>query len=84
MPPTGEKQIIKQSRSVRHINSRTFMLKNQRVETPSICITELAFDVRVSTLRQCLEALGARLELVAVFDDENLRVPVHLGRDTAA
>jgi transcriptional regulator with XRE-family HTH domain len=32
-------------------------------------------DVRVSTLRQYLEALGARLELVAVFDDEDRRVP---------
>lgn len=41
-------------------------------------------DVRVSTLRQYLEALGARLELVAVFEDEQRRVPVHLGRDSAA
>jgi len=41
-------------------------------------------DVRVSTLRQYLEALGARLELVAVFDDEDRRVSVHLGKDTAA
>ena len=78
-------------------------------------------DVRVSTLRQYLEALGARLELVAVFDEANLalvkvepelnlydeawpiwthqeqlppakfvfddddrRVPIHLGRDDAA
>jgi transcriptional regulator with XRE-family HTH domain len=32
-------------------------------------------DVRVSTLRQYLEALGARLELVAVFDDEDRRGP---------
>ena len=31
-------------------------------------------DVRVSTLRQYLEALGARLELVAVFDDDARRV----------
>lgn len=47
---------------------------------------EHADDVRVSTLRQYLEALGARLELVAVFDDEDRRVPVHLGKqaDTAA
>ena len=37
-------------------------------------------DVRVSTLRQYLEGLGARLELVAVFDSEDRRVPVHLGR----
>jgi transcriptional regulator with XRE-family HTH domain len=41
-------------------------------------------DVRVSTLRQYLEALGARLELVAVFDDEDRRVPVHLGKEPAA
>jgi len=41
-------------------------------------------DVRVSTLRQYLEALGARLELVAVFEDEDRRVPIHLGKDSAA
>ena len=41
-------------------------------------------DVRVSTLRQYLEALGARLELVAMFGDEDRRVPIHLGRDDAA
>ncbi len=40
-------------------------------------------DVRVSTLRQYLEALGARLELVAVFDDEDQRVPIHLGKNPA-
>lgn len=41
-------------------------------------------DVRVSTLRQYLDALGARLELIAVFDDDDRRVPIHLGRDDAA
>src|SRR3990170_257067 len=42
-------------------------------------------DVRVSTLRQYLEALGARLELVAVFDDDgDRRVPIHLGKEPAA
>jgi DNA-binding transcriptional regulator YiaG len=41
-------------------------------------------DVRVSTLRQYLDALGARLELVAVFDDEERRVPIHLGKEPAA
>lgn len=40
---------------------------------------EHADDVRVSTLREYLEALGARLELVAVFEDDKRRVPVHLG-----
>ena len=45
---------------------------------------EHAEDVRVSTLREYLEALGARLELVAVFEDEDRRVPIHLGKDSAA
>ena len=50
----------------------------------AIAKLEHSDDVRVSTLRQYLEALGARLELVAVFDDEDRRVPIHLGRDDAA
>ena len=46
---------------------------------------EHADDVRISTLRQYLEALGARLELVAVFDDEgDRRVPIRLGKGSAA
>lgn len=45
---------------------------------------ENADDVRISTLRQYLEALGARLELVAVFDDEDRRVPIELGKQPAA
>lgn len=45
---------------------------------------EHAEDVRVSTLREYLDALGARLELVAVFDDSDRRVPVHLGPTPAA
>lgn len=45
---------------------------------------EHADDVRVSTLRQYLEALGARLELIAVFDDEDRRVPINLGKESAA
>lgn len=59
-----------------------------RLEITQSAVSKLehADDVRVSTLRQYLEALGARLELVAVFDDDDdgRRVPVHLGKDTAA
>ena len=53
-----------------------------RLEVTQGAISKLenAEDVRVSTLRQYLEALGARLELVAVFEDDNRRVPVHLGK----
>ena len=47
-------------------------------------VLEHSEDVRISTLRQYLEALGARLELVAVFEDEERPVPVHLGKDSAA
>jgi len=45
---------------------------------------EHAEDVRISTLRQYLAALGARLELVAVFDDGDRRVPIELGKQPAA
>jgi transcriptional regulator with XRE-family HTH domain len=53
-----------------------------RLEVTQGAISKLehADDVRVSTLREYLDALGARLELVAVFDDDERRVPVHLGR----
>jgi transcriptional regulator with XRE-family HTH domain len=55
-----------------------------RLEITQGAISKLehAEDVRVSTLRQYLDALGARLELVAVFeDDEEHRIPIHLGRE---
>lgn len=57
-----------------------------RLEVTQGAISKLehADDVRVSTLRQYLEALGARLELVAVFDDEDRRVPINLGKESAA
>ena len=41
-------------------------------------------DVRVATLRQYLEALGVRLELAAVFEDEDRKVPIDLGKDESA
>ena len=54
-----------------------------RLEITQSAVSKLehAEDVRVSTLRDYLDAIGARLELVAVFDDDDeRRVPVHLGR----
>lgn len=55
-----------------------------RLEVTQGAISKLehADDVRISTLRQYLEALGAHLELAAVFDDEDRRVPIHLGTGT--
>ena len=58
-----------------------------RLEVTQGAVSKLehADDVRVSTLRQYLEGIGARLELVAVFDDDSeRRVPIHLGRETSA
>lgn len=57
-----------------------------RLEVTQSTVSKLehAEDVRVSTLRDYLEAIGARLELVAVFDDEARRVPVHLGKEPSA
>lgn len=56
-----------------------------RLEITQSAVSKLehADDVRVSTLRQYLDGLGARLELVAVFDDGERRVPIHLGHDAA-
>jgi DNA-binding Xre family transcriptional regulator len=58
-----------------------------RLEITQSAVSKLehAEDVRASTLRDYLDAMGARLELVAVFDkDGERRVPVHLGREPAA
>jgi DNA-binding Xre family transcriptional regulator len=54
-----------------------------RLEVTRGAISKLehADDVRISTLRQYLDALGAHLELAAVLDDER-RVPIHLGTGT--
>jgi len=58
-----------------------------RLEVTQGAVSKLehAEDVRVSTLRQYLEALGARLELVAIFEDDGeRRVPIHLGHTDSA
>ena len=62
--------------------SQAEMAGRLEVTQGAISKFEHADDVRVSTLREYLEALGARLELVAVFDEEERRVPVHLGAAT--
>jgi DNA-binding Xre family transcriptional regulator len=58
-----------------------------RLEVTQGAISKLehADDVRVSTLRQYLEALGARLELIAVFDEDGQRrAPILLGQTDRA
>lgn len=50
------------------------------ISQSAISQLERSADLRLSTLRKYLEKLGARLELVAVFDTEEERVvPIHIG-----
>ncbi len=71
---------------LRHAEALSQVEVAGRLEITQSAVSKLehAEDVRVSTLRDYLEALGARLELVAVFEDEGRRVPVHLGKEPAA
>ncbi len=71
---------------LRHVEAVSQVELAGRLDVTQGTISELEHsdDVRVSTLRQYLDALGARLELVAVFDDEDRRGTVHLGKDPAA
>lgn len=63
--------------------SQTEIAERLDITQAAISKFENADDVRVSTLREYLEALGARLELIAVFDDENRRIPINLGKVAA-
>lgn len=71
---------------LRHAEALSQVEVAGRLEITQSAVSKLehAEDVRVSTLRDYLQAIGARLELVAVFDDEDRRVPVHLGKEPAA
>lgn len=71
---------------LRHIEAVSQVELAGRLDVTQGAISKLEHsdDVRVSTLRQYVEALGARLELVAVFEDEDRRVPIHLGKEPAA
>ena len=53
----------------------------------SVCKSPMDQEVMIGLKDEAValaQQLGARLELVAVFDDEDRRVPIHLGRDDAA
>jgi DNA-binding Xre family transcriptional regulator len=63
--------------------SQVELAERLNISQAAISKFENADDVRVSTLREYLEALGARLELIAVFDDEDRRIPINLGKDAA-
>ena len=71
---------------LRHAEALSQIEATGRLEIAQSAVAELehAEDVRVSTLRDYLEAIGARLELFAVFDHDERRVPVHLGKEPVA
>jgi len=50
------------------------------ISQSAISQLERADDLKLSTLQKYLEKLGAHLELVAVFDDEEgYVIPIHVG-----
>lgn len=49
------------------------------ISQPAVSSVEHGADLRLSTLRDYVAALGGRLELLAVFDDEGEPVPISIG-----
>ena len=65
--------------------SQTELAAELGISQSAISQLERAGDVKLSTLRNYLEHMGARLELLAVFedDDDEHAVPIRIG-DTVA
>lgn len=66
--------------------SQTELAAELNISQSAVSQLERADDLKLSTLRNYLAHLGARLQLVAVFeeDDEEHRVPIHIGGLPAA
>lgn len=54
-----------------------------RISQSAVSQMEEGDDVKVSTLRSCVHGLGARLKIIAVFDDGDTEtaVPIRIGPD---
>lgn len=65
--------------------SQTELAAELGISQSAISQLERAGDIKLSTLRNYLEHLGARLELLAVFqgDDEERAVPIRIGDKVA-
>jgi DNA-binding XRE family transcriptional regulator len=61
--------------------SQTELGAKLNISQSAVSQLERADDLKLSTLRNYLAQLGARLQLVAVFDedDEEHSVPIHIG-----
>jgi len=66
--------------------SQTELAAELGISQSAISQLERAEDLKVSTLRTYLERLGARLELLAIFEDDNNEqaVPIRIGDDVAS
>ena len=66
--------------------SQTELAAELSISQSAVSQLERADDLKLSTLRNYLAQLGARLQLVAVFDedDEELSVPIHIGGPPAS
>jgi DNA-binding transcriptional regulator YiaG len=65
--------------------SQTEVAAELNISQSAVSQLERADDLKVSTLRNYLAHLGARLQLVAVFEegDEQRRVVIHIGSASA-
>ena len=54
------------------------------ISQPAVSQLERGEDVKVSTLRTYLDSLGARLQIVAIFDDGEAEtaIPIRIGTGT--
>lgn len=61
--------------------SQTVLAAELGISQSAISQLERSDDVMISTLRTYLEGLGARLELVAIFDEDDVErvVPIRVG-----
>lgn len=71
---------LAQLRQSRHV-TQVQLAETLGISQGNVSRLEARSDVYLSTLRSYVEALGGRLEIAAVFDDE--RVAVHVGESSA-
>ncbi len=61
--------------------SQTDLAAELGISQPAVSQLERGEDVKVSTLRSYLDSLGARLQIVAIFDDGEAEtaIPIRIG-----
>ncbi len=64
--------------------SQTDLAAELGISQPAVSQLERGEDVKVSTLRSYLDSLGARLQILAIFDDGEVEtaIPLRIGAST--